>query len=669
MTLTAAQLRWILAACVRLALPGCLPLVAAVLLLGLAAIVFGWWSALPAHLPGDELYGLQRVLELTLRTIFALPQEPDAPARAALTAVGVGLTLTGTILLLLGILLWVLRRPLQRVLMRSARRLRLVRVDDQSARWIAASASSTATVRLVPYGRVGWSTRHLTVALDGAFLDRTVPPCAPRVQDLLALDADSNVNLELARRVTKCRTATHQAPLEHLRVRIDSPQLRASVGREAEFASAAADGRLVSLPQIRCRQLLRAQPPNKVQVLGIERRPALAIVGLGDTGLEFFPRLCAQAQSSRWPRPVIVLVDTAASSITRQIAQSWPALALSVELHSVTLEARLPDSAGRLLATLRDRHLLPTSIFLALEERSLAEAWDSELGLAARTLGEVSPLVFSVIHPRGAPAESSLLAEDEALDALPRQLHESFLRAAIAPGPACVPWSQLSFEYQEDNRSAADHFWAKARDLNLLIVRGGSGDVSLPPELDKLAAAEHRRWCADRALFGWRVGPEHAEARHLNPALIPWSSLAEVERERERGALRSMPAHLAAGGFGLKSLIDLKLPLSASAREVAAILSAAHTAARQRGPNCVPHFVVAVEDAAGFELAEALASHTDVAVSLVLGQPLAGFALGAGRPAAAAAELTDAAWSVWFTRPDAVAANVNAWSALPLQAP
>jgi hypothetical protein len=670
-------MRWILQACVQLAFPGCLPLVAAILAMGLVAIAGGWWAALPARLPGDEVYGLERVFELTSHALLGLPQAPDSPPRPTLAALGMYLAMAGVALLALGSALWALRRPVQAWLMRWAKAVRLVRVDEEAGRGILAARSPTTTVRVVSAAEVAWSPRHLMVALDSAFLARTLPRSAARVHDLLALDPESSVNLQLVRRVIECRSIGVSVPLERLRLRLDPPLLRAAIGKEAEFATAAIDSRLVSLPETRCRQLLRAQPPNKVRLVGVERRAALAIVGLGDTGLEFFPRLCAQAQSSRSQRPLIVLVDTGAASIARQIMQAWPALALSVELHSVTLEAHLPQSAGRLLSHLRDRGFMPTCIFLALEERALAEAWDRELGLAVRALGEGSPLVLTVIHPRNAPAEASLLAEEEALDVLPRRLHELWLRDAAArhaaPGPASVPWPQLSFEYQEDNRSAADHFWAKARDLNLRIVPGSAATAPLPvaaPELEKLAAAEHRRWCADRALFGWRVGPERAETRHLNPALVPWSALGDEEREREREELRTMPAELAGGGFGLRPLADFALPHGSAERmNVPAILAAAEHAAARVAPLSIPHLIVAVEDAAGFLLTEQLASRTDVAVSLVLAQPLAGFALAAGRPAAAAAVLGEAAWTVWLTRPEAMATVLGAWTTLSLHSP
>ena len=102
LTLEAGHLRWIQAACVRLSLPGCLPVVAAALLLGTVGIALGWWVALPAHLPGDELYGLERVLELTLRTLAGFAQAPDAPTQGTLTVVGMWLVVAGAVCLAVG---------------------------------------------------------------------------------------------------------------------------------------------------------------------------------------------------------------------------------------------------------------------------------------------------------------------------------------------------------------------------------------------------------------------------------------------------------------------------------------------------------------------------------------------------------------------------------------
>jgi hypothetical protein len=100
-----------------------------------------------------------------------------------------------------------------------------------------------------------------------------------------------------------------------------------------------------------------------------------------------------------------------------------------------------------------------------------------------------------------------------------------------------------------------------------------------------------------------------------------------------------------------------------------AILAAAGHASARVAPVSIPHLIIAVEDAAGFLLAEQLAARADVAVSLVLAQPLAGFALAAGRPAAAAAALGEAAWTVWLTRPEATATVLSAWATLSLHSP
>jgi len=74
-----AAIRRALVALRRLAFPACMPLVLILWALGIATIGLGWWSSLPAVLPGDELYAIERVAGFTGRTLAAWPLPPDAP--------------------------------------------------------------------------------------------------------------------------------------------------------------------------------------------------------------------------------------------------------------------------------------------------------------------------------------------------------------------------------------------------------------------------------------------------------------------------------------------------------------------------------------------------------------------------------------------------------------
>jgi hypothetical protein len=59
-------------------------------------------------------------------------------------------------------------------------------------------------------------------------------------------------------------------------------------------------------------------------------------------------------------------------------------------------------------------------------------------------------------------------------------------------------WGQLSEEYRDSNRHAADHARVKLRLADRLVESHSTEEV-----IDTLASAEHRRWCAEKFLRRW----------------------------------------------------------------------------------------------------------------------------------------------------------------------
>jgi hypothetical protein len=514
----------------------------------------------------------------------------------------------------------------------------------------------------------------LSGCLDDSFLANTLPRCAVNTRELLALGVDANANIHLARRLIALRQDLHASrPLDRLSVRIDPRELRSSLGRDgfAEFADAATDVRLTSLPEARCRYLLRDQPPSKMRLIHCDGRATIVVIGLGETGLELLTRLCAHAQSPNYDPLTIVLVDTAAPAVARELLELWPALTLAAQFAPLALETHLPQSATSLFRFLHKESLVPSCIYIALEDAPLAAAWERELGLAVRLFGQDSPLVLSV--GSATDSDRSLLAEDETLELLQRQLHIDYIErqrdVCRQTTPATVEWSRLPFDLQEDNRSVADHLWTKARDLDLRIT-AGSGDLQAGPaetHIEALAAAEHRRWIASRAIAGWRFGAKLSESARMHPAMIPWSQLTETERAKNRDVIRQIPRVLRAAGLFVQPLVGFSVPRT-GVDEASALAAEARNLTRAPA-GAVPHLVLAVEDARSFLLAKHLTEISTVAVSFVLAQPMTGLAIAARLPAEAASQLARVAQTVWITRPDALDDVLARWPMLTGGAP
>jgi|RhiMetdeSRZDD1v2_1073273.scaffolds.fasta_scaffold1616018_1 hypothetical protein len=139
---------------------------------------------------------------------------------------------------------------------------------------------------------------------------------------------------------------------------------------------------------------------------------------------------------------------------------------------------------------------------------------------------------------------------DEAtIERLAQRIHENYL-AASAPGGR--RWHELTEDLREANR-------AQARDIPVKLAAIGAtvepGPESVPfvfsqPELDRLAEAEHRRWMDQRLQAGWRYSLVRNDATKQHPMLLSWDLLPEVERVKDRDAVRNIPAVLA--GVGLR---------------------------------------------------------------------------------------------------------------------
>ena len=153
------------------------------------------------------------------------------------------------------------------------------------------------------------------------------------------------------------------------------------------------------------------------------------------------------------------------------------------------------------------------------------------------------------------PPGTLQLLRDERYDKLPRAVHDDYLdmmRRNNATGPACRPWDDLRENYRHASRAAADHIAVK---LAAVGCRSIDGDARLfeftAAELDALARIEHRRWCAERVLHGWRLGARNDEAR-LHPDLMPFESLAEKDQRKDYDQVLTIPGILARAGRSIQ---------------------------------------------------------------------------------------------------------------------
>ena len=308
---------------------------------------------------------------------------------------------------------------------------------------------------------------------------------------------------------------------------------------------------------------------------GDERTVQIVMLGFGRMARSLAIRAVKLGHFANGRLLKLVVVDRFAGRQRGRFEFRYPALAPDFDLGGRRIcdlkfiEAEVESLATKLV--LDEALSAPdqaTHVFVCLDDDARG------LEIALRLQSEYGPRLASAIHVRvRSRRHSNALLElktadgvalntfgaiedactDEAFrkdahDDLPRLVHEIYVEERRTKGlgdsealdgdPAVRPWSQLDEELKDSNRAQADHIPIKLRALGI--------DPESPPDdsmveqkyaaalasgnLDGLARAEHARFCAERLLSGWRLGPTKDVKKRLSPYLRPWDELGDKIR-------------------------------------------------------------------------------------------------------------------------------------------
>lgn len=155
---------------------------------------------------------------------------------------------------------------------------------------------------------------------------------------------------------------------------------------------------------------------------------------------------------------------------------------------------------------------------------------------------------------------ATVLFYGESMEMLARAFHEAYREEAGARGPSAevntslAEWWELPEGLRDSNRQQADHIPVKLRAIGCEAVPLDgqmSPFVFTAGEIELLAKIEHVRWCAERWLAGWRLGPSDKPNR-ISPHLVPWEEVPNDIREYDRSSVRAIPKILARTGQGIR---------------------------------------------------------------------------------------------------------------------
>ncbi|MEO6013138.1 MAG: RyR domain-containing protein [Devosia sp.] len=222
------------------------------------------------------------------------------------------------------------------------------------------------------------------------------------------------------------------------------------------------------------------------------------------------------------------------------------AICLGSDADNVRIALALPDIRRR-----EGRYFAPA--FMRLRDPDAAG-----IVLTPRNANVVDPNAGVIPLERPTRLMASDILDAAHRDAAARQLHHSYSQRAARSSGASSDWNRLAETYRRANRRSADHIAAKLFSIGLvsehdahapLTVRSADRAAFIEPLLsgpsdaiERLAALEHRRWTADRAIDGWSFAPTRDDDRKHHPLLETgdYSKLPPSEQEKDRQQIRTV---------------------------------------------------------------------------------------------------------------------------------
>jgi hypothetical protein len=145
------------------------------------------------------------------------------------------------------------------------------------------------------------------------------------------------------------------------------------------------------------------------------------------------------------------------------------------------------------------------------------------------------------------------MIEDSRRELMAHEVHNAFLASGLASGRANVPWASLPPDLQDSNRfqvdALDDHLGALWYEIDVEFDWNAPLAEFTAAEIEVLAELEHMRWCEEKRRSGFHLGPRREGKAH--PDLVPWASLNEEGRRKDRNAVLVWPAILARAGYRL----------------------------------------------------------------------------------------------------------------------
>lgn len=165
--------------------------------------------------------------------------------------------------------------------------------------------------------------------------------------------------------------------------------------------------------------------------------------------------------------------------------------------------------------------------------------------------------VFEVIEEACMPAR----IRKDLPDQLARAIHQAYLDNCAARGDSpdlnksMRRWEELPDDLKQSNLAQAADIGVKLDEIDCVVVPESAATPDFAftaAEIERLAQMEHRRWVQERQAQGYIYGPNREGRQH--PDMVDWQYLSKSAQEKDRQAIRELPAILRQAGFQILRL-------------------------------------------------------------------------------------------------------------------
>ena len=327
--------------------------------------------------------------------------------------------------------------------------------------------------------------------------------------------------------------------------------------------------RVFNVYESSARDLFEESPPDGIGIpANSNTLVQMLIFGFGLAGEALALQTALTGHYANWEKPKVLIVDRIAEEKAHDFLERHPAFTDYCELKYITSEADSPQLINQIIPYTDIPDTL-TSIVLCYENKTQNllsglqldnVSFKEYVNIFISTNDDVAfKSVSQKVKPYGM---SSKVCSHEAicsefLDKKAIAFHNNYLEKRrkeddFGKKDADVPWEELSQEYKDSNRKAADHIGVKMRAIACKIVEAGNPGPEAKlteEELLMLAKLEHRRWNAERSLAGWTYSEARNDKARKTPDLTEWENLTNEVREYDIDAVKSIPDVLATVGL------------------------------------------------------------------------------------------------------------------------